>query len=267
MTTLEVATNKTLSLLSQVDGRDKVYKSCQYGARLVWWMLYSKGADPKLLQKFSGLDGSFSEARRVFRLGGFIRGAKDLMREPFVAGNTSFLYSFKFLSTLSNFIAESMDVFIWGSKIKVVNVDKKRWDWWRNVMWMVTIWYSVIDQIVLMRQLLARRKYLLQQKSLLEYSDTTSPQKYTEKYTTSNTTTITTSNTTPAAIWEKKIRLNSDLAELHDKITNTIYSYIRYGCDFYMCSALLADREHKGVFGLLGVISGVLGVKQSWKRL
>jgi len=258
---LEVSTNKALSLLAQVDGRDKLYKTCQYGARLVWWILHSKGADPKVTAKFSGLDSSLSDARRVFRLGGFIKWSKDLLREPFLSGNMAFLPAFKFFSTLSNLLAECLDVIIWGAKIKVVNVNKKQWDWWRNALWMITILYAIVDQIVAMKQILAQRKYLLQQKSLMEYSATTSStQKYVEKYNTPDAVTTTT-------IREQKVRLNGDITELHDKITNVIYSYIRYGSDFYMCSALLADNEHKGMFGLLGVISGIIGLKQTWKKL
>jgi len=252
MTKLEVSTNKALSLLAQVDGRDKLYKTCQYGSRLVWWVLQSKGADPKLLGKFSGLDGSFSEARRVFRLGGFIKWTKDLVREPFLSGNTALLPTFKFVSTLSNLIAECLDVFIWAAKIKVLNIDKKRWDWWRNLLWMITILYAIVDQIVAMKQILQQRKYLLQQKNLLEHSDANTP-----KHTTSDKTPIR----------EQKIRLNSDIAEVHEKITNVIYTYIRYGCDLYMCKRMLQDNEHKGLYGLLGVVSGVIGLNQAWKKL
>lgn len=249
-------TNKTLILLSQLDGRDKIYKTCQYGARLVWWILHSKHADPKLLHMFSGLDSSFSDARRVFRLGGFVKWAKDLLREPFLAGDRNPLLSFRFLCTLSNFIAECLDVVIYATKIKVISVDKKRWDWWRNLLWMITILYAITDQIVAMKQILAHRKRLLQQKTLLEYSEVSSSEKYTEKY-----------NLSATALREKKVQLNSEVAEVHEKITNVVYNYIRFACDMHMCASLLQNKEHKGVFGLLGVISGVIGLKQSWKKL
>jgi hypothetical protein len=50
-------------------------------------MMNSKGADTNVLAKFATLDSSFSEARRVFRLGGFIKGMKDLARDPFLKGD------------------------------------------------------------------------------------------------------------------------------------------------------------------------------------
>lgn len=37
---------------------------------------------------FGSLDSSFSDARRVFRLGGFVKWARDLLKEPFLAGDT-----------------------------------------------------------------------------------------------------------------------------------------------------------------------------------
>jgi len=242
---LSSATNKSLILLSQVEGRDKIYKTSQYGARLMWWILHSKGADASLLHKFSGLDSSFSDARRVFRLGGFIKWAKDLLKEPFLSGDRSFLVSFKFLSTLSNLIAECLDVVIYGAKIKVLpHVDKKQWDWWRNLLWMITILHAITEHIMIMKHTLAHRKHLLQHKKAIEYSDDTS-----------------------TTIKEKKVHLNSDIAEVHDKIVNILYSYIRYMCDIYMCASLLRNKEHKGIFGLLGVISGAIGIKQTWKKL
>lgn len=251
------ATAKTLILLSQLDGRDKIYKTCQYGARLVWWILHTKGADASLVQTFGSLDSSFSDARRVFRLGGFMKWARDLLKEPFLAGDRTPMLSFKFLCTLSNFIAECLDIVIYGIKIKLLaKLDRKQWDWWRNLLWLITILYGVTDQIVAMKQILAQRKLLLQQKKMIEYSEVTSPEKYAEKH-----------NTPSTVLREKKVQLNSDIAEVHEKIANTVYTYIRYACDLHMCTSLLRHREHRGVFGLLGVISGIIGLKQSWKKL
>lgn len=124
------------------------------------------------------------------------------------------------------------------------------------MLWMITILYAITDQIIAMKQILAQRKLLLQQKKMIEYSEITSPEKFTEKY-----------NTPSSALREKKIQLNGDIAEVHDKITNTVYSLIRFACDWHMCANLLRQKEHKGLFGLLGVISGIIGLKQSWKKL
>lgn len=249
MSSTSVITNKTLSLLSQVDGRDKLYKVCQYGSRLAWWITDTNGANPDLKAKLASLDSSFSDARRVFRLGGFIRGIKDLMKDPIWQGNTNSLQNFKFLCTLCNTIGEFQDIVIYGAKLKVMNADKARWEWWRNCMWMVTILYAFVDQITIMKQTLAQRKHLLLQKKMIEYSD-------------SNRT-----NIASTTIREKKIQLNTDIEDVHEKITNIIYTLVRYYCDFMLCSLALARREHKGVFGALGVMSGVLGLISSWQKL
>jgi len=264
MSSTSVITNKTLSLLSQVDGRDKLYKVCQYGSRLAWWMLDSKGASPDLKAKLAGLDSSFSDARRVFRLGGFIKGVKDLLRDPIWEGNTNSMQNFKFLSTLCNTIGECQDIVIYGAKLKVLNANKTRWEWWRNCMWMVTILYAFLDQIVIMRQTLAQRKHLLLQKKLIEYSDSLS---HSSSSIPTATSTYSNRNNASTTIREKKIQLNADIEDVHEKITNTIYTIIRYYCDFMLCSLALASREHKGVFGALGVMSGVLGLMSSWQKL
>jgi len=252
--------SKTLSLLSQTDGRDKIYKVGQYGSRLIWWILINKGrfhspsnavtSAPQvvvplpLASRFAQIDSSLSDARRVFRLGGFIRGFVSTFREALSTDNKKFLHSFKFLSVLSNFIMESMDVVIWGAKIRVINTNKRRWDWWHNVLWMVSILYIFVEQINILQHTLAQRRHLLQQKKAVVHS-----------------------NDIQVASKERKVQLNKDIAGIHEKISNIIYTFIRYGCDFYMCAALLRDKEHRGIFGLLGVISGVLGLMQSWKKL
>jgi hypothetical protein len=169
------------------------------------------------------------------------------------------MHVFRFVSTLCNTLGEYLDVITYCAKIKVLNVNRDRWEFWRNCMWMITILYAVADQIAITRQTLAHRNRLLQQKKMLEYSEVTiSTTKYTDKYTTPSSATT---------IREKKEQLNADIAEVHDKLTNIVYNYTRYSCDFVMCSANLTGREHKGVFGLLGVLSGVLGLKQTWQRL
>jgi len=239
-------TNKTLVLLSQTDGRDKIYKVVQYGSRLLWWLAHTQDStspspsNTLLLSRLARLDSSLSDARRVFRLGGFIRGFVSAIRES--AGNMTFLHSFKFLSVLSNFAMESMDVIIWGAKIKVINANKRQWDWWHNFLWMIGIFYIFTDQINALTRTLAQRTHLLQQKKDFERSS-------------------------DLQLKERKKLINKEIAGVHEQLVNIIYTFIRYGCDFYMCTALLCDREHRGMFGLMGSISGILGLMQSWKKL
>jgi len=247
---LSVSTNKALILLSQVDGRDKVYKTCQYGARLAWWILQTKGADTKLLSKLSGLDSSFSDARRVFKLGNFCKEIKDLVKEPFLQGNKTFLYTFRFFSTLCSVLGELMDVMIYASKIKAININRGRWEWWRSTLLMVNLLYAFTDQIILMKQTLEHRKHLLEEKKRIDVAD---------RYTT----TTYDNNTTK----EVKAQIAGDIVDVNEKVSNIITTHVRYGCDFVLCSAQLCDWEHKGLFGLLGVVGAVIGLKQAWKKL
>jgi hypothetical protein len=148
-TSNETTTSKFLKLIATVDGRDKLYKTLQYGSRTAWWITHSKDPKNPALAKLASLDAVLSEARRVFRLGGFVKEYKE-----FVACKESkdVMGRFKMVNHLGNCIGETMDVIIWCAKLKVVSLSKERWEWWRNVLWMINVLYSLTDQYLLFRQ-------------------------------------------------------------------------------------------------------------------
>jgi len=98
-----------------------------------------------------------------------------------------------------------------------------------------------------MKQTLEHRKRLQEEKRLIDIAD---------KYTTYSSTTT-----------EVKTLITRDIADVDEKVGNILATHVRYGCDFVLCSAQLCDWEHKGLFGLLGVVGGVIGLKQAWKKL
>lgn len=139
-----------MKLLTTVDGRDKLYKTIQYGARALWWFIFCKDPKNSVLPKLASLDSATSDARRVFRLGGFFREFQNLL---ICKPGVSTMHTFKTVSTLSSFLGEVLDVIIWVAKLRVVNLNRDRWDWWRNLLWMVTVWYTLIENYLLVSQL------------------------------------------------------------------------------------------------------------------
>lgn len=147
---LDKQSDKFLKLVSTVDGRDKLYKTIQYTARTAWWILNSKDPKNPALAKLSSLDSTFSDARRTFRLGGFIREYKDLVANT--PCTPTLMGVFKYTNNLGCFIGETMDLVVWLAKHRAVNVNKDSWEWWRNVLWMLNIFYTLTDQFLLFKQ-------------------------------------------------------------------------------------------------------------------
>lgn len=225
---MSIASDKVLKLLSTVDGRDKFYKTVQYGARTAWWITHSKDPKNAQLPKLQALDSVLSEARRAFRLGGFVREYKDFV----VCKNStdiSPMGRFKMVNHLGNCIGETMDVIIWCAKLKVVNVSKERWEWWRNVLWMINVLYTLTDQYLLFKQ---TWKVYSQLQPHTGLPDTKKEASFVE-----------------------------------DKLRAFILVFARYIADFFLCSAMLCDYNHKGYMGILGSISGLSGVISTWRKL
>jgi Peroxisomal biogenesis factor 11 (PEX11) len=146
---INTQSDKFQKLISTVDGRDKLYKTIQYGARVAWYITNTKDPKHPSLVKLAALDATMSEARRVFRLGGFIREYKDLVSHKITP---TLMGIFKFTSNLGNTIGEVMDLIIWLAKLRVLDVSKDRWEWWRNILWMNNILYILSDQFFLFLQ-------------------------------------------------------------------------------------------------------------------
>ena len=147
---MTVQSDKFIKLISAVDGRDKLYKTIQYIARTAWWLTNSRNPKHSSLSKLKTLDSTFSEARKTFRLGGFVRDYKELISTKYDMDN--FMSVFKYASNMGNVVGEVMDLMLWLAKVKVVNINKDTWDWWRNLLWMVGILYTLTEQFILLKQ-------------------------------------------------------------------------------------------------------------------
>jgi len=230
MQSIDDQTRKFISLLHTVDGRDKLYKTIQYAARLTFFLTHNKDPSSPLLSKLSSLDSCFSEARRAFRLGGFVRETKDIRAYIAKGIDRNFMSRFKLVSMCGTLVGECMDVIIWGAKIKVLEgVSKAKWEWWRNVLWMINIWYNLIDQWMLFQQ---TWKVYSKLQPHLEIPET-----------------------------------KKEAAGVEEKLKSTALVLIRFIADFFLCTSMLRDYNHKGVVGLLGVVSGASGVVSAWKKL
>jgi len=222
---MNIPSDKIIKLLSTVDGRDKLYKAVQYMARTAWWITNARDPKNPSLSRLAGLDSVFSEARRAFRLGGFMREYKDLIA---CTQDGTVMTRFKYVNHLGNTIGEVMDVVIWLAKLKVIMVSKERWEWWRNVLWMINILYMLTDQYLLFKQ--TWKVYAQLQPHMQVSQDAKKESKYVE-----------------------------------DKLRSFTLSFVRYIADFFLCSAMLRDYNHKGYMGILGSVSGISGVISTWR--
>lgn len=80
-----------------------------------------------------------------------MREYKELMAH---SSRATFMERFQYLSNLGSFVGEIIDLLVWCAKLKVVNINKDSWEWWRNTLWMTNILYNLAEQVLLFRQTL-----------------------------------------------------------------------------------------------------------------
>eukprot|EP00057_Strongylocentrotus_purpuratus_P020376 XP_011674850.1 PREDICTED: peroxisomal membrane protein 11B isoform X1 [Strongylocentrotus purpuratus] len=135
-----VATN-IISFLNKTGGRDKFYRTCQYGSRLVWWCVQESKRDPDLVKKLQGLDSHLSTSRKLLRIGKsveFFRAAQKSVHlsDPFL----QFTITFANINKASYLL---IDHLLWMHRIGLVEVNSKYYGHLSSRFWLATLILSL----------------------------------------------------------------------------------------------------------------------------
>ncbi|XP_033643833.1 peroxisomal membrane protein 11B-like [Asterias rubens] len=130
-------TKKIITFSGQTAGRDKFYRTCQYGSKLLWWCLEQGSGDPDLIRKVKTLEKTIGTSRKLFRFGksfDAITAAMKTIHLPDV-----FLSFTITLAKLNQSVYLLIDHTLWAHRIGLVEVDSKRLSNLSTRFWLATL--------------------------------------------------------------------------------------------------------------------------------
>jgi len=243
MDTLE----KYQKLVSLWDGKDKMIKLLQNTARLLLYFS-SRSQRKKPTEIFASLDVSFGDARRLFRLGGFIREYNNWLQNKPKQKRDPLLNSFEKLHILCGIWIELIEVGIWATKTKVLNLSS-RWNKTSDTLWFIRLIYSLVDAI---------------------HQHVSIPHWCTVMHSFTNNFRTRLKN---QRVCECDCDCE-DSSECQDKVKIAkakfvvlIWTIIRIFADMCVCVSGILGITHKGLIGFSGILSALIGIQQSWMKL
>lgn len=112
--------DKVIKLLSQTDGRDKIYKFGANASKLVAWTQATQS--PSTAKAFNGLAGSIGEGRSLMRMGKWVGNASKLNAAGKKIGNLSHKELLEVLRVIGDFGYVLGDNLAYLAKYKVISV-------------------------------------------------------------------------------------------------------------------------------------------------
>ncbi|XP_038060021.1 peroxisomal membrane protein 11B-like [Patiria miniata] len=129
--------NKVIKLSSQTSGRDKFYRTFQYGSKFLWWCLEQGSADEDLIQKVKALERALSTSRKLLRIGKSI----DLLTAALktIHLKDTFLQVTITLSKLNQALYLLIDHALWAHRVGLVKANNERLTNLSARFWLATL--------------------------------------------------------------------------------------------------------------------------------
>ncbi|XP_062518954.1 peroxisomal membrane protein 11B-like [Corticium candelabrum] len=153
------AVRRVLRFLQHTAGRDKLYRTAQYGSRLILRAWKGRPNAPQFLAILNTLESHLSLSRKLFRLFSsidFLINALDSLkeREPVVRYLT-------FSAMICKAIWLLIDHILWLSKANLINFETTRWTKRSNWIWLFGILFLIVRDVynIRVRKLTKRSNY------------------------------------------------------------------------------------------------------------
>ncbi|XP_071477445.1 peroxisomal membrane protein 11B-like [Diadema antillarum] len=251
-----------ITFLNKTSGRDKLYRTCQYGSRLAWWCIQETKRDPILVKKLKGLDSHLSTSRKLLRIGKsveLLRAAQKSVHlsDPFLQFTITFANVNKATYLL-------VDHLLWLHRVGLVTVDSRYYGHMSSRFWLATLIlclsrdiYSLVDVLTM----------LLSTDSSQKTASESSP--ITHQH--SNGSVTQTEATDGSARNSNRFRERSRLTFARIAVMlfrhhlALVLDTLKNLADLFLPLTYLGYINlPAGVQGLLGVISSVIGVLTVW---
>ncbi|XP_041463794.1 peroxisomal membrane protein 11B-like [Lytechinus variegatus] len=248
-----------ISFLGKTGGRDKLYRTCQYGSRFVWWCVQESKRDPELVKKLKGLDSHLSTSRKLLRIGKsveFLRAAqKSIHRsDPFL----------QFTITLANINKASyllIDHLLWMHRIGLVKVNSTYYGHLSSRFWLATLLLSLSTDLYAILGVLGT---LLQTDTTKVSLDS---EKAVKQYSNGSASGAIPSHETNGHRNHTMHRtsLKQVLMTLFRYHLGLILDTLKNLADLFLPLSYLGHINiSSGLQGLLGLISSIIGVLTVW---
>eukprot|EP01112_Ceratiomyxa_fruticulosa_P010411 TRINITY_DN2758_c0_g1_i1.p1 TRINITY_DN2758_c0_g1~~TRINITY_DN2758_c0_g1_i1.p1 ORF type:complete len:243 (+),score=24.35 TRINITY_DN2758_c0_g1_i1:446-1174(+) len=241
MDTLE----KYNKLVSQWDGKDRVMKLLQNTVRLLLYLV-SRSQHKKAIDSLARMDVSFGDARRLFRLGGFIREYNNWLQYKPKQKRDPLLNTFERFHILCGISIELIEVGIWATKAKVLSLSS-RWNKMSDTLWFVRLVYALVDAI--------------HQHISTPHWNTAIPSLASKIHTKLKDHRFTECDCEDSSECENKTK------RAKARFVVLMWTIVRIFADMCVCASGILGITHKGFIGFCGIVSALIGIQQSWIKL
>lgn len=265
---MDSTVDRIIKLLNQTSGRDKIYRSCQYGGKFVWWSLEQRQGHEEITRKLKLLETHLGTSRKLFRIANsisFLQAAlKSLQKEDNV------LVVLITLSKLNSALYLFFDHLIWAYRVGLVEVDAKYYSKLSNRFWLTTIFLNLSRDLY---------EFLLLLNDLSEIAkECGEPQNFNR----SQKTTVhhpTNNNCNVNGISRRRVSWQSDveirptyqltpqnlLGIVWGDRKEVVLDTIRNLCDLFLPASSLGYVDlNPGQQGMCGLISSLIGLLGVW---
>ncbi|XP_005094067.1 peroxisomal membrane protein 11B [Aplysia californica] len=231
---------------SSASGRDKLFRLVQYCTKFSWWYLEKAGVHAEAIARLQKLSSSLSTTRKFLRLGKSVDFMHGALRSIHLTDSV-LRYTIT-LSKLNQAVYLLFDHIIWAGRVGLAMIDKDKWSKLSAQFWIVTLILNLVRDIyeiciVLSSELKARTE----RSSRSLYKNGLSDHK------TASKPILTNSQLVKKCVEENKPLFLDLVKNLSDLVLPL--------------EALGHVKASPGVQGLVGTISSVIGVWQSWNPL
>ncbi|CAF0790700.1 unnamed protein product [Brachionus calyciflorus] len=126
---------KLVVLNSKTNGKDKLFRTVQYGCKLLWYLLWKSRSNKDYIEKLKKIEAAMSSTRKVLR---FAKTHEMLMSALNSIHNQDYFY--RYILTLCNINQACyliLDNILWLNSIGTLNLkNKKPLNDWCNKFWL-----------------------------------------------------------------------------------------------------------------------------------
>lgn len=243
----DLATN-IIKLTAQSNGRDKIFRTVQYGSKLVGWYLKEKLQDKDItIEKLKKLEASLSMARKLLRFGkslDFIQGALKTIQHPDTVIRLTVT-----LSKLAQAVYLIFDHITYANTVGLISVDKKKYSEISARFWLFSLMLNLIRNFYEVWQIILQEIKI--QESQVQKGDYMNGESIHKNKTKTTQRGI--------LVLAKKCMVNNK-PEMLDLVKNL--------CDLVLPMSTLGQiNTSQGTQGLLGLVSSIIGIVTLWDPL
>jgi len=141
---------KVVRFLDNLNGRDKVARTIQYGAKLLaWWLM--TGHKSEAAKRFLALETSSGMARKLFRLAKSL-GLVQSAAKSYAEETDGVVRATTVVQQLSLAMWLLYDHLVWAGKVGVVNTDTAAHARKSNSFWLLAMLMGIVKSVYLLHQ-------------------------------------------------------------------------------------------------------------------